>query len=103
MVNEGDLRLFSIQPYCDEFVTGICADGRQVVMGLICPNLVAYFFDNKGRLLGCEHREWNKPPPKLWRDGPNDINDGAFQDGLAEQQNEWQGALGFRAATIKVQ
>ncbi|MFO0964158.1 MAG: hypothetical protein U0793_01040 [Gemmataceae bacterium] len=66
-------RLFPIQGYGDEFSTGVCADGRQVVMGLLCPHLVAYFFDRKGKLLGDEHRPWNKPAPRMGPDGPYNI------------------------------
>jgi hypothetical protein len=43
-------RLFPIAGHGDAFVTGVCADGRQVVMGLVIPDLTAVFFDAKGDL-----------------------------------------------------
>jgi len=97
-----DNRLFPIQGYCDEFVTGTCANGRQVVMGLLCPHLVAYFFDPNGELLCDELRPWDTPAPRMGPDGPYQIYDAAFQDALAEQKHEWQKELGFRASTIRV-
>jgi hypothetical protein len=43
-------RLFPIADHGDEFVTGVCADGRQVVMALLIPDLTAEFFDATGDL-----------------------------------------------------
>jgi hypothetical protein len=82
-------------------VTGVCADGRQVVMGLLCPNLVAYFFDANGNLLGDENRSWNHPAPRKGA-GPYQIYDEAFQSALAAQFQEWQQTLGFSLCAIRV-
>jgi hypothetical protein len=43
-------RLFPIAGHGDELVTGVCADGRQVVMGSRTPDLTAVFFDANGNL-----------------------------------------------------
>jgi hypothetical protein len=82
-------------------VTGVCADGRQVVMGLLCPNLVAYFFDPKGDLLHEEHRSWLHPAPRRGA-GPYQIYDEAFQSALATQFQKWQQTLGFNRCAIQV-
>lgn len=79
--------LFPIQGYEEEFCTGTCADGRQVVIGLLEPQLRAYFFDPQGNLLGKEHRPYQKPIK--WGD-----NSAIY--------NEWQRELGFLSGTIHV-
>jgi hypothetical protein len=93
-------QLFPIQPY--DFETGTCADGRQVVMGLLCPHLVAYFFDPQGNLLRREQRLWNKPAPRFGTDGPFKIHDEEFRSALERQEREWQAELGFTPGTIWV-
>ena len=87
--------------YAGDLVTGICADGRQVVMGLLCPNLVAYFFNPKGDLLGGERRAWGHPAPRKGA-GPYQIYDKPFQGALAAQFREWQQALGINPCAIQV-
>jgi hypothetical protein len=95
-------RLFPLQGYGDDFVTGVCADGRQVVMGLLCPYLVAYFFAPDGRLLEDEDRLWERPARRMGGDGPYMIYDDDFQAALARQRKEWQAALGFQPCPIQV-
>jgi hypothetical protein len=95
-------RRFTITGYGDEFVTGACADALQVVMGLLCPNLVAYFFDPDGRQVDAEHRPWNHPAPRLGGTGPYDIYDKAFAAALAAQLREWQQSIGYRPGPIRV-
>ena len=38
------------------FWTGLTPDNKQVLMGLLCPNLVAFSFDADGALLAVEQR-----------------------------------------------
>lgn len=82
-VTEG--RLFRIKSYGDDFVTGLSDDGRQVVMGLLCPELVAYFFDQDGRLLGNERRSWLHPARQMGPHSPYQIYDDAFQEAIVGQ------------------
>src|SRR5690349_1027952 len=96
-------RLFAIKNEGHDFFTGRCADGRQVVMGLLCPELVAVFFDAKGAYLGCEERRWNPMAGKLaGRKPPYHIFGDRFRKLITEQMKEWQAELGFRTATIRV-
>jgi len=94
-------RLFPVNSYADDFVTGVCDGGRQVVMGLLCPHVVAYFFDRDGFLLGDEHRPWNHPAPRM-PSGPYQIYDKAFRTTLADQIQEWQQSVGYIACPILV-
>jgi len=96
-------RLFPIQNDACDFFTGVCADGRQVVMGLLCPQLVAFFFDPQGNLLGREERPWSAeaaelagtpPPYRIYAEG--------FQALITAQRQEWQTEIGCREATIRI-
>jgi hypothetical protein len=95
-------RLFSIEPHGDDYFPGVCEDGRQVVMGLLCPHLVAYFFGADGKLLGDEHRLWQKAPPRFGTDGPYKIGDNDFQLALTKQLQDWRAEIGFQPQTISV-
>jgi hypothetical protein len=101
--SDAENRLFPITSYGDDFVTGVCADGRQVVMGLLCPHVVAYFFDPDGRLVGDEHRPWNHPAPRMGLgDGPYQIYDKPFRAALDTQLREWQESIGYCRGPIRV-
>jgi hypothetical protein len=109
-------RLYKIQNHGEDFFTGVCSDGRQVVMGLLCPHVVAYFFDSKGRFLESERQLWVHPAPRMTMPpelshiptvmapgtGPYKIYDSQFQAAIKIQIEQWQQALGWRAATIEV-
>jgi len=58
-------RLFQLKGYEDDFYTGRAGDGCQVLMGLLCPNLVCYFFSSEGVLLAPEVRPWRYPAPGM--------------------------------------
>lgn len=94
-------RLFPLSSYGDEYLTGHCADGRQVVMGLLCPHLVVYLFDANGRLLSGERQLWNHPAPRL-NSGPFDIYNEAFRTSLDVQFRELQQSLGYSQSPIRV-
>jgi hypothetical protein len=96
-------RLFPIQSQGYDFFTGICADGRQVVMGLLCPELVAYFFDAHGSLVGAQRRTWSDAAADVaGRVPPYRIFNDEFKALIGLQRREWEGELGFRTATIHV-
>jgi hypothetical protein len=96
-------RLFPIQNHGYDFFTGVCPDGRQVVMGLLCPELVAFFFDSEGNYLGREERPWSVEAGQLaGREPPYNIFGDRFQEVIGNQLREWQCELGFRIATIRV-
>src|SRR5205807_504955 len=81
-----------------------CGDGRRVVMGLLCPALVAFFFDEEGNLLGREERPWTADAAKLAGDEPPySIFSSLFLALIDMQMQEWQAELEFRPCTIHVQ
>jgi hypothetical protein len=99
-MDETNIRFYPIKP--GDFDTGLCADGRQVVMGLLCPHLVAYFFDADGTLLGGERRLWNTAAERMSENGPYILHGEPFCSALERQKQEWKDVLGFRSATIRV-
>ena len=88
-------------PY--DFQTGLTKDGRQVVMGLLCPNLVAYFFSADGVLLDPERRLWNYPASRMEGNGPFKTHDREFMRRLAKQMAEWKREIGFSSKAIRVE
>jgi hypothetical protein len=42
-------RIFPIASY--DYFTGVTKNGQQVLMGLLCPELVAFFFSKDGTLV----------------------------------------------------
>src|SRR5205823_2367085 len=88
-------RRYAIRPDEGYFSAGVTPDGEQVLMGLFCPNLVAFRFDPEGNLLGSEQR-----PVPFFRDvtPPYDIYDSRIQPMI----EAWKEEMGFRPATISV-
>ena len=88
-------RRYAIRPDEGYFAAGVARGGEQVLMGLLCPNLVAFRFDQDGRLIGIDHR-----PVPFFRDvtPPYDIYDIRLQPML----DAWKAEMGFRRATIRV-
>jgi len=82
-----DSKLFLLQGYEEDFCTGTCADGRQAVLGLYEPQLLAYFFDMQGNMLGKERQPYQEPIQAG--------NDSAIY-------NDWQAMLGFSPGTIHI-
>ncbi len=95
-------RRFAIQGYGGYFYAGVASDGRQVLMGLLIPNLVAYFFSPDGTLLDRGTRPLEHPAPRQGGTGPYQTEDGVFRDRLTRQFLHWQEDLGFRPQTIHV-
>ena len=94
-------RLYPIGPGAGYFDAGVTADGRQVLMGLDCPEVVAVFFDASGGLIGHESRRLEFLPRgggKGGADGVYDINDERIPSRVAA----WQADLGFRPSLIRV-
>jgi hypothetical protein len=93
--------LYPLQ-YDPDFETGFCADGRQVVMGLLCPCLVAYFFDANGIWIGKEINPWEYPAPTHPASGRYLLSDAAFISAMDRQTTAFQEKIGFRPGTIRV-
>jgi hypothetical protein len=79
--------------YC--FYTGVTSGGRQVLMGLFCPDLLAFFFDAEGNLLGVDDR-----PVPFFRGVPPPYN--IYDERIAPLLDAWQREIGFRPTTITV-
>jgi len=92
---EVDERRYAIRPDEGYFSAGVMADGQQVLMGLFCPNLVAFRFDGDGSLLGSEQR-----PVPFFRNVTPPYN--IYDDRIQPMIEEWQAEMGFRPATIRV-
>jgi len=89
-------RRYAIKP--DEgygFSAGVTPGEEQVLMGLFCPNLVAFRFDRVGNLLGVEQR-----PLPFFRDAtpPYDI----YDERIGPMIEAWQAEMGFRPTIIRV-
>jgi hypothetical protein len=77
------------------FFAGVTPDKTQVLMGLCCPNLVAFFFDSKGGLLKLEKRSitfFQSVTP------PYDI----YDDRIPVLIDAWKTEVGFHPITIMV-
>jgi hypothetical protein len=91
-------RLFAIKP--DEghlFFAGITPESEQVLMGLYCPNLLAFYFDSEGTLLRSEEQ----PVPffqNVTTPRPYDIYDDRIQPLI----NAWQADMKLRSKVIHV-
>ena len=89
-------RRYAIRPDEGYFSAGVIADGQQVLIGLYCPNLVAFRFDRDGKLVGSEQRAvpfFRSATP------PYDIHD----ERLRPMLDGWKAEKGFRPETIRVQ
>lgn len=67
---------------------GHTGDGRQVLLGLLCPNLVAYFFNELGNLIDIQHQylaflDASRPP-----DRPYDT----YDPRIKPRQDSWEQA-----------
>jgi hypothetical protein len=95
-------RSFTLQSYEDEFYTGSAHAGTKVLMGLLCPHVVTYFFDSAGALVKIERQLWNHPAPKSEDDGPYQIYDDQFVQSIGQQIRERQKEIGFQEKPIRV-
>lgn len=85
---------YPIQGYGTDFHAGVVADKRQAIMGLLCPNVVAVFFDPLGDFLEAQQRRL----PFMGSKGPYDIYDAR----VGQHLRSWQEALGFRPRVVRV-
>jgi hypothetical protein len=86
-------RLYPIAPDESYFSAGITPDGEQVLMGLFCPDLIAFFFDSEGNVLRVENRPLDclheaRPPYDI------------YDDRIPKRIDAWKCELEFQQATI---
>lgn len=84
------------------YTTGLCAGGRQAIMGLLCPNLVTVYFDADGRYLEAQSELWRSPAPRMGENGPFQIYDSAFRQCFEAQIKEQQARIGFSESLIEI-
>jgi len=77
------------------FFAGVTLDKRQVLMGLFCPNLVAFCFDAEGNWLSVEQR-----PVGFFQGVTPPYN--IYDERIPALIEKWQADMGFQPATIKV-
>ena len=94
-------KTYNLLPY-SAFTTGRCADGRQVVMGLLCPDLVTVFFDADGCYLETTSEPWAFPAPRMTDNGPFRIYDSEFSERFEMQMKEQQAKIGFSEGLIQI-
>lgn len=115
------MKLFTINSYGDEFLTGETNDGRLVLMGLLCPKLVAVFFGSDGRYASCENYDLTMLPPRIgvtgvsWetdkgtesidgiQPGSYQIYDPAFRKSFVHDLDQFKRLIGFTERAIRVQ
>lgn len=97
------MKRFKLSSCGDDFTTGVARDGRQVLMGLLCPHLVVVLFDDQGVYLTTEVHPLSQEPPRRENDGPYQIYDEAFRESLMSDIQQQQSTLGIREQTIEVQ
>jgi hypothetical protein len=100
-------RHYPIQPEQRYFDVGMTGAGRQVLMGLYCPDLVAIFFDASGDLISHEarHLEFLQHSSVIVDGEPIEGMVGfydIYDERIPPRISAWQEELEFRPATIRV-
>jgi hypothetical protein len=95
-MTEGHERRYAIKPDQGTFFhTGVTPENEQVLLGLFCPNLVAFRFDLEGNLLRTEQRpvpffQGVTPPYRI------------YDERIPPLIEAWKKDMGFCPAAIKV-
>lgn len=95
-------KTFALQSYEPDFYVGSSNRQPQVILGLLCPYIVTYFFDSDGNLVTATRHLWKHPAPRMGDDGPYQIYDGDFVQAIEEQIQEWQEQIGFQDKPIRI-
>lgn len=91
---------YPIRSYENDFFAGRCANGDQVILGLLCPNVVLYRYDSAGNFIRREIRPWNYPAYRGL--AAYQTSEPVFMQKLAEQIADWQAELGFIEDRIEI-
>jgi hypothetical protein len=88
-------RRYPIKPDEGYFEAGITNNHEQVLFGLLCPDLVAFFFDSEGNLLRIEKRTLD-----FFHDvqPPYNIYDGR----IPKHVDTWKRDMGLQPAVISI-
>lgn len=89
------------------FHAGMTADHRQVLIGVTCPYLVAFFFDVEGNFACGQRRKLEfLQPSGVWVDG--ELIEGMVRrydthdERILQCLREWQEEIGFNPGVIRV-
>jgi hypothetical protein len=89
-------RRYAIQLHdCYGLYTGLTPNDEQVLMGLFCPDLVAFHFDREGNLLRIDQR-----PVPFFQGVTPPYN--IYDKRIPRLIKAWQKEMGLRPATIQV-
>jgi|SRR6516225_2508834 len=88
-------RRYAIKPDEGYFYAGKTADNKQVLMGLFCPNLLAFNFDLEGNLLSVDQR-----PVPFFQSLTPPYN--IYDERMPPLIESWKKQMGFHPATIRV-
>jgi hypothetical protein len=95
-MEQGRERRYAIQSHDDyDLYTGLTPNNEQVLMGLSCPNLVAFHFDLEGNLL----RSSQRPVPFFQGVTPPYH---IYDERILPLIEAWKKEMGLRPATIEV-
>src|SRR5262249_54108463 len=95
-------RRYTIKPAPD-FHVGRLRDGRQVLLGLLCPEVVAYFFGAEGTLVSVQRQPWRTPAARMINHGPYQIHEPIFEAAIQRQISDWKTELGITDGPISVE
>lgn len=95
-------QIYVLKSYEQEFYTGSNDDCEQVIIGLLCPHVVAYFFDEDGNLLNSERQLWKHPAPQRSPNGPYNIYEEQFVEAINQQIWDWMEKMGFAEEAIEI-
>lgn len=89
------------------FWAGTTRDSRQVLMGLACPSLVAFFFDLQGHLVDVQKRNLEfLRPSGVYVDGelfPGLVRTyNIYDERIPVRLKEWRQEIGFQEQLIRV-
>jgi hypothetical protein len=98
----GTKPLYRIQSCPDRYWTGTVYGDRQVVMGLMYPELVVVLFDSEGNLLEIQTRLLHFKAKSMGPNGPYLLGGEEFERKLDIQLSSWQSEMGFQEGTISV-
>jgi hypothetical protein len=93
---------YTIQNYDDYYSTGTTGNDEQVVMGLIAPDIVIYFFDQEGFYLRQKSVPLPNPPEKDSESGIY-LLDSHFIARFADELAEVKRQFGYQPGPISIE
>jgi hypothetical protein len=92
---------YTIQNDADLFWTGLAADGRQVILGYLMPNIVVYWFDSEGNYSGKERISLANKPVRDEITGIYEVTSG-FLMRADEELLAYKQEIGYQPCAVQV-